>query len=158
VAGEYAIQRIDPEDARALSLSLSVAVPGAYRDVSITVDGRLVGETAGRSLGVDCRFMAGSGYAFVVVPDNRVFTLFYYEGDRTTILVTEPTTAIRRGEASNRIELSCTGTTITARVNDTVVATVQDARNGDGGVRIRAAVPPATTADARFDNLVVTQR
>jgi len=63
--------------------------------------------------------------------------------------------AVRAGEAVNRLELRCVGTTITGTVNGVDVVSINDPAYGEGshalGVRGSGTI-------ARFDNLVVTQR
>ena len=111
-----------------------------------------------------CRFTStlggNRGYRLRVEPARGVFRLVREDGERDTFLQRDrASAAIRRGNESNRLELTCAGSTITASVNGTVVATAQDTTYRSGplvfGVGARA---DNLTSEARFDNLVVTQR
>jgi hypothetical protein len=87
-----------------------------------------------------------------VDPYAQQFSIVRSDGD-TAFLVTERReNAIWSGDASNRLELTCSGSTITARINETEVASVQDSRLQDGALGFAAA-----GATVYFDNLVIRQ-
>lgn len=132
----------------------TVALPGAYGDSTISVDARLVGETRRRQVVVYCR----SGYALGIEPDARAFFLFRREGGvNHTLADWQPSPAIHSGHETNRVELTCVGTTISASINGTIVASVEDDTFQTGAHYLQAG-GPGLTAQARFDNLRVTQR
>jgi hypothetical protein len=140
-----------------------VSVPGRFSDTSISIDARLYGGiTNRRNAYVMCRATQRSedprnaGYVFRIYPDSQMFELIRREApDRITVLLNQASTAIRQGEATNRLELTCAGNTIRASVNGVAVATVQDGMYQAGQHRIGAGGSGTTV---RFDNLVVTQR
>jgi hypothetical protein len=156
VEGEYALIKTDPEYTGTAFASL----PGTYGDTSLAVDARLVGETANRTLGLYCRIQQGnqlSGYQMLVSPaDGRVRLFRFDEGRSTPMTDVLESSAIRRGSEMNRLELGCAGPTISATVNGTRVAAVGDGSYQQGVMRISTAAQGAT-AQARLDNLVVTQ-
>lgn len=155
VDGEYEVRKDDW-----LSGSVAVAgIPGRYSDVAIRVEGRIVGD--GDYLALTCRANESGQYRLSVYPWSREYFLHRVDvqGDssRFTTLAHEQSSAVRVGTASNRMELSCAGRQIEARVNDTRVASVEDEAHRNGGLWIGASAN-RSTATARFDNLMVTQR
>jgi hypothetical protein len=113
---------------------------------------------------VGCRFNSNPngnrGYRLRVEPAAGLYRLVREDGTRDVFLRRDSTSpAIRRGNDSNRIEITCSGTTISAAINGTVVATVQDSTYASGalviGVGARAS---GLTSEARFDNLLITAR
>jgi hypothetical protein len=142
----------------------SVAVPIDGTNATIAVDARLIGETAQRTVSVGCRFASDAagnrGYRLRVEPAAGLFRLVREDGARDTFLRRDSRSpAIRGATEVNRLELTCAGSTITAAINGTVVATVQDSTYTSGslvfGVGARAS---GLTSEARFDNLVITAR
>ena len=115
-------------------------------------------------MSVGCRFNSdrtgNRGYRLRVEPAAGLYRLVREDGTRDAFLRRDSLSpAIRRGNDSNRIEITCAGNTITAAINGTVVATVQDSTYASGalviGVGARAS---GLTSEARFDNLLVTAR
>ena len=142
----------------------SLPIPGDHTNATIAVDARLVGPTTSRTVSVGCRFTSDAtgnrGYRLRVEPGTGVFRLVREDGGRDTFLRSDRVSpAIHRGSQTNRLELTCAGSTITAAINGTVVASVQDSTYTTGplviGVGARSS---GLTSEARFDNLVVTQR
>lgn len=136
-------------------------LPGSYADASIAVDVRLVEGQAAHLL---CReqpgFVGGYWFAIDLVRGNVIIRRFPgVAGAAASTLVNEFSSAIRRGTASNRLELTCAGSRITASVNGTVVAAVDDGTYREGRMWIGAGFGGVEAiTEARFDNLVVTQR
>lgn len=141
--------------------------PGLYADSGIAVDARLDGGVVGRSVGVFCRRSAAGYYAFNVNLDEGTFDLTVARSNQQA--TDQPTTValalgfspvIRQGNRSNRIELSCAGSTITAIINGTRVSVAQDSTHQGGAWGIGAGLfgnVLVGTLAARFDNLVITQ-
>lgn len=170
--GEYRIAI--PQPAPGVRL-YRVALPGRYVDAAIAVDGRVVatpapaGNTQQPLIALECRVQPdGSRYEITVQPAVGRFRLYRFDGESAVTLVdgldpaAPPSAAINRGDAVNRLELSCVGNTITASVNGTSVGTAIDDVYAEGGMRIHAGVTvgsqpgPMRAADARFSNLLVT--
>lgn len=155
--GEYWLR-----NAEVATQSLSVLTDPV--NATIAVDARLIGEPSRRTVSVGCRFNSGPagnrGYRLRVEPSTALFRLVREDGARDVFLRRNTASpAIRRGNDSNRIEITCSGNTITAAINGTVVATVQDSTYASGalviGVGARAS---GLTSEARFDNLLITAR
>jgi len=156
VDGEYVLSKVDPQfDGGAI-----VGLPGAYSNVSLAFDARIVGDSAGRSIALYCRVQPGSrlsGYVAIVLPAAGSLRLYRYDdGEATpmTDIINAP--AMRRGNATNRVELGCAGPTISASVNGTRAVAVGDGSYQQGALLISASANRAT-AQARLDNLAVTQ-
>jgi hypothetical protein len=63
--------------------------------------------------------------------------------------------AIRQGDASNHLELTCAGSTIIVRINGMEVASVRDGTHDNGHVAIVVSRSTSIGLEARFDNLVI---
>jgi len=154
--GEYFIQKLDPEFTR---LPLGI-IPGSYADTTLTIDARVVGDTEGRYLALECRRSPLGWYRVYVDPGGGRFWLARWDEDAETLLTARtPSEAIAQGNETNHLELTCAGSLITLAVNGTEVAKVQDSAYSSGGLAIGASVftTSRNTAEARFDNLVVYQ-
>jgi len=154
--GEYFVRKVDPEFTR---LPLGV-IPGSYADTTLAVDARVVGDTTGRYVALECRRSPMGWYRAYVDPDGGRFWLARWdEGSETLLTARTSSAAIARGNDTNHLELTCAGSLITPSVNGTEVANVVDSTYEEGGMAIGASVFTASrnTVDARFDNLVVYQ-
>ena len=155
--GEYQIRRVNLQAG-----TTWIVVPGRRTDATMSVAVRLVGGAEQRYVGLTCRRRAAAEfYRLLVVPATGRFTLFRTDPDRTVPLVDWQTSpAIQRREAVNALELGCAGDTISASANGTPLAAVQDATYGDGFFEIGVGVFSGSdiSAEARFDNLIITQR
>lgn len=97
-------------------------------------------------------------YRFEIRPDLGRFRLLRFRAAQRTVLADwAPASAIQRGNASNRLKLSCVGARITASVNGTGVVSVEDAALQSGELAISAGtLDRQLLTEGRFDNLVVT--
>lgn len=162
VESEYSVRNID----RQPNGPYIGAVFGAVTtDSIVSVDVRLVGDIAGRTAAVFCRRMSVpdlenqiTAYRLVISPDVRQFELQRNDrGGRVSLSGRQPSGAVNGGDAWNRLQLSCIGSTITAWVNGQQVASVEDTSytSGQHAVGIIGPVGPQPRAEARIDNLVV---
>jgi len=152
---------------RRLSTGGGYAIPVPHNpdhdNATLAVDARLVGPTASRLVYLSCRRKSNepnTGYRFELDPTRGQFRLTRWDATVETLLVPlRESSAIRRNNESNRLELTCAGTTIEVRVNGQPLATVEDGAHRQGnfnaGVILVEGDPPA---EARFDNLQVTRR
>jgi hypothetical protein len=159
LGGEYLIRKRDP----AMERSPKSLLPGAYADATLAVDARLVGPTDDRVVSIACRDQggpSGAHYRFEVRPATSQFALTRWDGEaRVALLEWQISAAIQPGNVVNHLELSCVGATISASVNMTTLASLQDAAYASGRWWIGAGdlqSPPATV-EVRFDNLVLRQ-
>jgi hypothetical protein len=138
---------------------VGAAVPETGSDTSIAIDGRVYGGPETRGIYVLCRWSSPDGvvaaYRFGVLPAQGRFTLERQDGTRVVSLVGQSSGTIRGGESVNRIELTCVRPSITASINGTQVAAIQDPTYATG--RHFVGVNGAGST-GRFDDLVVTQR
>jgi hypothetical protein len=166
VDGEYSVRRVNPNSPFG---NYAVRLPFSYSDASLAVDARLVPDAVNRYLYLSCRStttppptVTTSEYRFWVYPDQVSFSLSRLDaGTSASLVPRRSSTAIQRDTATNRLELECRGSSITARINGVDVATVQDSTYREGGILIGVGYtsdPPGRSVEARFDNLVVTQR
>ena len=153
--GEYVVEKVDPELAE-----YGVFAPGDFSDAVIAIDVRVVGDAAGRYITLACRVDPERevSYRVAIGVENGTYQLVREDPDRFVPLERGTSDAIRRGNVTNRIELSCSGSTISVTANGTRLASVQDATFQTGRLLIgvgvfREALP--ARAEARFDNLVV---
>ncbi len=155
VDGEYMVQK-DPEAA-----AVFIQLPGAYPDASMGVDVRLIGSDSDLGVQLWCRFQREPpvrAYAFVLRPDLRSFRLARLDPGSSVVLADwQPSASILRGNETNRVELRCAGSTISATVNGVPVVSVSDSTYQGGGFALVVAAA-GSAADVRLDNLIVTQR
>jgi len=135
---------------------VSITVPrGPYSNSSIAIDARIFGGPDTRSVYVECRDTSPAKYSLEVSPVKQTFRLARFDATKNVTLASQTSTAIHLGDAVNRLELSCVGPTISASINGTPVASVQDATYTSGQTLFGLNGGGST---ARFDNLVVTQQ
>jgi hypothetical protein len=157
VGGEYQV--------RLSSSAKPVWVVGAssvFADLQVAVDARLAEATEGRWVGVACRMNPKDGtaqfYALLTIPATGRFALSNFDGYRWVHLVPfQSSEAVRRGNASNHLELTCVGSTIIARINGTEVASAQDGTYDSGYVAVVVSRDEGIPLEARFDNLIVRE-
>jgi S1-C subfamily serine protease len=158
--GELLMEKIDPTSDRAVVRP----APGTYRDVIVTVDTRLVGETDDRSVFVMCRAHGESedynAYRLVVEPGSAIIELVQWQnGNVSSLALAVRQDAIVSGTAVNRLELRCIGSEIVGVVNGVEVARAEDTAPAEGHTLIGAYVDNTAlpgVVEARFDNLQVT--
>ena len=137
-----------------------VSANSAFADLQVAVDARLAEGTEGRWVGVACRVNPRDGtaqfYALLTAPATGQFALSNFDGYRWNHLVSfRSSEAVRRGNASNHLELTCVGSTIMARINGTEVAAAQDGTYSSGYVAVVVNHDEGIPLEARFDNLIV---
>jgi hypothetical protein len=150
----------------------AVPLPGTYGDASIAVDVQLVDPSPDHHAQLACRAReSGAQYTLDYRPvagDLAIQRWLFIPSAIPWITAGQhlappnSSPAIRLGGATNRVELSCRGTTITARVNGVTVASVSDNtfREGRMVLAVRQSAGhdgPSRRPVARFSNLVVTQ-
>jgi hypothetical protein len=133
--------------------------PGNFGDVRVEADvTKLNGPDENRA-GLMCRYQNGNHYFFIVSNDG-----FYAIGkfvDGQAILVGQEVmvpNAVIQTESMNHLRADCIGDTLTFYVNDTQVASTQDADLATGGVGVLAGSFEEPGVDVLFQNFVVTQQ
>ncbi len=155
--GEYVSQRISMDGTR----YATVLLPGTYTNTTLAVDVRLVGDTNQRVSSFECRRQRGvdeQQYRLEMQPATGSLRLLRFQaGVETDLMPWTPAGAIRGGNETNRVELTCAGETLRARINGVQMAEVQDSALQDGSLAISAGVlDRRLLSDGRFDNLMVT--
>ncbi|MFN8637195.1 MAG: hypothetical protein U0893_25380 [Chloroflexota bacterium] len=162
VDGEYSLRNIDP-----LNGSRGTGTQAVYGDASLVFDVRMVGDASGRSISVGCRVTTIeaapirarlSFYNLVIFPDARSFNVIRYDaGVPAQPYGRQFSSAIRPDNEWNRLELSCVGSTVTARANGIDLSTMQDDTHKRGTFFIVIGGPASAMPhpEARLDNLVI---
>lgn len=153
---EYRVQVLDPT----YGLLRAIYIPGTFGNSSLAVDVRMAGEPGAQTVILACRLQPGdeSQYRFFVNPETRTFRLFRRDSATgfADLAPLQPSAAIRRGTAVNRLQITCAGDTISASINGLEVASVQDATYPAGRMWFGTGTTGAL-GDLRFDNLVISQ-
>jgi hypothetical protein len=158
VNGEYQVAGVDPTAVD----GTSVTTDATFNNMKVAVDVRVDGDTSNTEAGVVCRWASGNspgGYELDIYPGSGAISVSKLRaGQRTNFLLLDQNPAVNPGGQSNHLELTCSGKTITASVNGTVVGSTDDPTfsKGSAGISIARAVNPGTVS-ARFSNFAVTQ-
>src|SRR5262249_55231216 len=155
VDGEYSVRVL-----RA-NYGYNVYARGTFANTTLAADARIVGDPAGKTIVVGCRMASAdagrSGYQPVAEPATGLVSLVRRDEARTTQLVERRIpVAVRRDSESNRLELTCSGASLRAAVNGETVAEATDTRYQRGRLALGVFSSRADEAEARFDNLMVT--
>jgi hypothetical protein len=140
----------------------AVAANSVFANLQVAVDARLADGPEARWVGVACRLQPKDGtaqfYALLTIPATGQFALSNFDGRQWVHLVPfQYSEAVRRGNASNHLELTCVGSTLIARINGTEVASVLDRTYDSGYVAVLLGRDEVIPVDARFDNLIVRE-
>jgi hypothetical protein len=161
--GEYSIKQtaslVDRWFANILNSSGSA---GVLDDGALIVSARFTSQPgggfqpAGRYIELTCRKQPAStiyGYRFQVEVGQGQFRLNKIYNDLADEEEWHPSSWIKTGDGTNKIELRCVGPLISAAVNDHTVVTWVERTFTEGTWSIGAGTFIAGTFDARFDNL-----
>lgn len=164
VGGEYAIRLMEPGGAPA-----RVDLPGTYLAASISVDARLVGETADAVIIVGCRVNPSyqEEFRFMLDPGRGQYRYSrWVNGQDERPGRWEHHVEVKLGNESNRIGVYC-GRGLSVSFNDVhTIATVYEqipegidrvSFKPEGGIWLGVGTigERSTPVEARFDNLVV---
>lgn len=155
--GEYAIRKLEPVAGAGVGDQLA---PGNYADISVAADVRVADGADVARVFVNCRSANRSEYRLRFDPGPGRFLLVRVDsGQIVTLVGPEAPPVINPGGEPNRLELTCSGTTISGSINGVEVARVEDNSYAWGRAGIGAFAQPAEGVfEARFDNLVITQQ
>lgn len=164
VGAEYFIRTTEYD--RVVGSPVLSASGDTFEDVVLSVDVRLVGDTASRAITFGCRAIqppggTSSGYVFYLLPSSGQTNLLREGGGtQATLQALTPSTAVKRTGATNHVELRCIGNAISAVINGVVVVRAADPAplRGAGSVVVGVAnlAPGNGAVEARFSNLRVT--
>jgi serine/threonine protein kinase len=158
----YLLQKVNPSFLGIVSVSLP-GPAGTFDDAVLAVDAKVIDPTDNRFVALVCRDQATatfSGYRLTVTPASGQVAISRVDGGTSAPLISPVDgSSLLRNQVTNRIELICAGTEISARINGADLASAQDATYQQGGLGIGAGAdaggPP--TVEAHFRNLVVTR-
>jgi serine/threonine protein kinase len=155
--GQYTIGKVDP----GWPGEPWVALPGEYVDATLVVDVLVRGEARERQVWLCCRSgpTPETGYQLRVAPEARQFMLLRCDGGQLATLVGwQESPALRDGERPNRLELSASGSTISASINGLRVAEVHDEAHRAGTLWLGVHTPGEASVEAVLAGFQVVQR
>lgn len=133
-------------------------ISGTFSNVTIGVDVRILDDVSGKYGGLSCRISNLGNYLVQVRPRTRTVRLQYNPSSGGGVLIKSVTSSqVAPGNAVNRLELSCIGSTLTVKVNGTVVIQETDGRFTEGSAALQCGGDQNLAVECRFDNLLVTQ-
>jgi len=158
----YVIQKVNPAAGALVSVSVFTPAGVSYAEAVLSIDARIIAPAPNSYVALICREQdARTGYLLKVMPESGEVVIQRLDGGSSapTPLANAVSAAVKPGNQSNHIELRCAGSSITARINDTDVATAVDGAYPSGGLRIGAGSNPGAiqTVEAHFRNLLVTR-
>ena len=159
-SGEYRIEKIEAN----LNSIEAVSLPGPYADVSISVQVHVNRAPGGQAFFLGCRTTGGTspgGYRLDVSPFDGDVTLYRLENRNPVPLkVIRASSSVHRDNAVNDVRLTCSGSSISAEINGTKVASVEDRTYASGEVGLGGYMWPdhlPANFDLRFTRLALSQ-
>jgi hypothetical protein len=158
--GEYVIKLTDPN----YTTIPEEFIPNSYDDATLAVDVHMAGSADNRFVVLGCRYTDNlTGYRAWIDFGAGTYRLFAIEsnGNQRYLRNEQAAPSILKGTATNRIALTCSGSTIALSINGATVAAVKDpqAEYSNGQFLIGASTysDHPQTVEAHFDNLLVTK-
>jgi hypothetical protein len=154
--GEFAIEVLDPN-----SYGRTSWLPFTDTSATLAVDIRVLDNSPGWSATLSCRESDEGYYRLIVDPwESRWSIDLCQEGDCEDLTNWQPNLAIRPDASSNRVELTCQGARLSARINGVDVGgatdtTLSEGSFGVGSLRLSDDPMPG---EVRFRNLSLTER
>lgn len=134
----------------------------SFDDVVITVDAAQISGPDNNAYGVICRYQDPENfYLFLISGDGYYAIGKYQSGSEQVLYLTpnneyQPSEAINRGAASNRLEVRCVGNELSLAINGMPQPAVTDPTFVVGDVGLGVSTLEAGTAVVEFDNFRVT--
>jgi len=130
-------------------------------DVSIEVDATKTAGPDDNDIAVICRFQDENNFYFLTITSDGYAGIAMYKNNIRSILSGssfEPSSAIKRGAATNHLRADCVGTTLTLYVGGTQVSTATDSTfTTGGGAGLMAKSNGTAGVDILFSNFVVSK-
>jgi hypothetical protein len=175
--GAFVVSRASVSAPQGGSDQAEVLLAGRYGDISIAVDAALVNPANDQYVNIACRSQGPlSQYRLTISPTTGHFQLVQWiDGTGSTLTGIQRSVAIRGGTETNRLELSCEGSTIEARINGMLIASVSTGAYSEGEAWIgmgqvrpgqvqqglfveEPLTPVGEPIEVRFTNLVIQQK
>ena len=129
-------------------------------DVRIVVDATKSGGPDDNALGIICRYKDVDNFYLFIISSDGYAGIAIYKNDEFSMLSAEymdTSDAIIQGAASNHIEATCIGSTLTLFINGTQASVATDSSFSGGDVGLFAKTFSEGNVDISFDNLVVSK-
>ena len=136
------------------------ANPGlGFSDTIIEVEAEKVAGPEDNDFGIICRYQGPQNYySFLISSDGYYGIVKVVDGQQE--LIDEHTMAysevIRKGEASNKLNVKCIGNRLSLSVNGSLLAEVNDTAFTSGDVGLIAGTFDIAGTDIYFDNFIVS--
>ena len=135
------------------------SMPGKdFRDVRLEVDALKVGGERDNRFGLICRAIRMDSFYTFIISSDGYYGIGKIRGQEYSLIGMEalqPSDAILKGSALNRLRADCIGDTLTLYVNGQKLIQVNDAEFASGDVGLIAGTYQASGTDIRFDHFVV---
>ena len=129
-----------------------------FSDVSIDVQATKVGGPDDNDFGVLCRYQDAKNFYFLIISSDGYYGIGKMKDDQQILISDEnllPSEEINQGNATNHIQASCIGSTLTLSVNDQLLMQVEDTDFLSGDVGLIAGTYDSSGTDINFDNFRV---
>jgi hypothetical protein len=129
-----------------------------YTDVVIEVEATQVRAPASNNndYGVMCRVkLSGDGYSFNISGDGYYSIQKMTDNAFSDLVGWTESSAIRKGNSTNRLGVVCQGNHLSLYVNGTLLAEVTDNAYSEGDIALSATTYEDQATEVQFDNLVV---
>ena len=129
-----------------------------FADAIIEVEATKVGGPDDNNFGILCRYRDESNYYQLTISSDGHYAIGkVVDGDVALIGAdkVQPSDAIQRGKATNRLRVVCAGDTLSLTVNGELLTTAEDDTFDSGDIGLIAGTYAKTGTDILFDNLVV---
>lgn len=137
------------------------SMPGRdFRDVRVEVDALKVGGERDNRFGLICRAIRLDSFYTFIISSDGYYGIGKINGQEYHLIGMEalqPSNAILKGSALNRIRADCIGDTLSLYVNGQKLIEVNDAEFASGDVGLIAGTYQTAGTDIRFDHFVVYQ-
>lgn len=133
------------------------ATPGLdFTDVRLEVAADKIAGADDNLFGVLCRYVDENNFYLLGISSDGYYNIGKYQQGKYRVIGQEEgqgfNQAIHQGKTRNHMRAECIGTTLTLYVNDTNVASVNDADFSSGDIGLAAAALDIPGTDILFDN------
>jgi len=133
-----------------------------YQDVVIDIEATQIQAPANdnNAYGAGCRFSSGDnpdGYLFRISGDGYYAIHKVLSGETTALVDWTESSAVRQGDAVNRMRILCNGTNLVLQVNGQEVANTSDSTFTSGDITLIATTYEDEMTEVHFDNIVVSK-
>lgn len=146
--GAYVVEVKEPETI------VWARVDGAYRDARVSVDAEVPPGADVSSAGVVFHYQDPDNFYLFSVTNDGYYMLELLENNDWIVLI-DSTQSDAIDATRNRLRVETRGDRISLYVNDELLETTSDTTFGDGEVALAVTSLADSTAEVRFDNLLI---